>query len=99
MKKQKDEGKDTSSSHKPIEEGHIKQIYEDYFIPHWNNDPVCLQHKVCFNIANFLGKCRAEGLRELKKDSFEIKLNKDGREFMQLTKMKLRKNAKVMNTA
>ena len=56
LRKQKDEGKDTSKSHKPIEEGHMKQIYDDYFIPHWNNDPGCLQHKVYFDIAYFLRK-------------------------------------------
>ena len=41
-----------------------------------DNDPVCLQHKVYFGIAYFLGKRGAEDLRELKKDSFEIKVNR-----------------------
>ena len=60
----------------------MKQIYEDYFIPHWNNDPVCLQHKVYFDIAYFLGKRGAEGLRELNKDSFKLKFNHEGKKYM-----------------
>ena len=60
----------------------MKQIYKDYFIPYWDSDPVCLQHKVYFNIAFFLGTCGVEGLRQLRKDSFKIKENKDDREYM-----------------
>ena len=50
-----------------------EQIYKDYFSDHYNNDPRCLQHKVYFDIAYFLGKGGKEGLRELRKDSFEIR--------------------------
>ena len=48
--------KKMSSGHKPIEEGHLKQIYDDYFTPHWSNDPVCLQHKIYFDVSFFLRK-------------------------------------------
>ena len=45
----------------------------------------CLQHKVYFDIAFFLGKRGQEGLRQLKQDSFALKINKDDEEYLELT--------------
>ena len=59
-------------------------MYNDYFIPHFDNDPRCLQHKVYFDIAFFLGKRAKEGLRELKIDSFTLKTNAQGRDYLEL---------------
>ena len=95
LRKQKDEGHNTSKSHRPIEEGHMKQIYDDYFIPHWNKDPVCLQHKVYFDIVYFLGKRGVEGLRELKKEGFEIKLNHEDCEYLILKHNETTKRCQV----
>ena len=43
-----------------------------------------LQHKVYFEIAYFLGKRGKEGLRQLKKTSFSLKVNSEGREYFEL---------------
>ena len=50
-----------------------------------DNDPHCLQHKVYFDIAYFMGKCGKEGLRELKKSSFILKNTSRGCEYLELT--------------
>ena len=60
---------------------HTEQVYENYLSDHLDNDPKCLQHNVYFNTAYFMGKRGKEGLRELKKISFEIKINDNGREY------------------
>ena len=67
----------------PIQQEYLKQIFDNYFIPHFDNDPKCLQLKVYFNIAYYMGKRGAEGLRALRKDSFEIKTNSDGIEYLE----------------
>ena len=54
-------------------------MYNNYFIPHFDNDPKCLQLKVYFDIACYMGKHGAEELTALQKDSFEIKTNSEGR--------------------
>ena len=51
---------------------------------HYDNDPRCLQNNVYFDIAYFLSKHRKEGLRQLTKDSFEIKSNDNGKEYTEL---------------
>ena len=82
---QKEQGYDTSTSHKSISKAHLKQIYENYFIPHHdNNDPICLQHKVWFDIAFFLGKRGVEGYRAMKKDSSQIKKSHENQEYLEL---------------
>ena len=63
---------------------HVEQVYRDYFIPHYNNDPRVLQHKVYFDITYFLGKRGTKGLRELTKDSFIVKVTDNGHEYLEL---------------
>ena len=93
---QKEKGLDTSSSHKPISEVHLKQIFDNYFMPHWDNDPTCLMRKVYFAIAFFTGNRGVEGLRELTKTSFVIKVNAENREYMELSYNQATKNLEVM---
>ena len=81
---QKSKGLNVSSSHRLISAEHLVQIFNNYLIPHWHNDPKCLQLKVYFDITYYLGKHGVEGLRQMKKSNFEIKTNSDGREYMQL---------------
>ena len=81
----KEKGLDKRRHHPPLSRDHIDQIFTNYFIPHWNNDPRCLQHKVYFDIAFFLGKRGQEGLCQLKKQSFALKQNEQGREYLELT--------------
>ena len=85
LRDQKEKGLDKSRRRPPLSQTHVKQIYNNYFIPHYDNDPRCLQHKVYFDIAYFLGKIAKEGLRALTKDSFSIKTNDEGREYLELS--------------
>ena len=78
LREQKSKGLDRTRRHRPIHQGHLKQIFNNYFIPHFDNDPKCLQLKVYFDIAYYMGKRGAEGLRALQKDRFEIKTNSEG---------------------
>ena len=84
LRDQKEKGLYKSRRWPPLTQDHIEQIYENYFLPHFDNDPCCLQHKVYFEIAYFLGKCGKEGLRDLKKNSFSIKKTAQGREYLKL---------------
>ena len=85
MHEQKEKGLDKSRCHPPVTQEQLQQIYDNYFIPHYSNNPVCLQHKVYFDIAFFLGKRGQEDLRQLKKNSFALKINAHGREYLELT--------------
>ena len=82
---QKEKGLDTSKRHHPISRNHLIQIYENYFDDHFDNDPRCLQHKVYFDIASFMGKRGSEGLRQLREESFNILTNSEGKEYLTLT--------------
>ena len=72
-------------SHKPISQVHLKQIFDNYFIPHWDNDLTCLMLIVYFDIAFFTGNWGVKGLCELRKDSFVLKDNAENREYLELT--------------
>ena len=85
LRDQKEKGFDKSRHHPPLPREHLYQIYTNYFIPHYTNDPLCLQHKVYFDMAFFLGKRGQEGLRQLKKNSFALKVNESGSEYLELT--------------
>ena len=45
---------------------HIEEVYDKYFNDRFDNNPRCLQHKVYFDIAYFIGKHGKDGLQELK---------------------------------
>ena len=77
-------GKDMSKPHRSISQEHLFQIYEMYFDDHYDNDPRFLQHKIYFDIAYYMGKRGAEGLRTLHKDSFQILKNNEGHEYLEL---------------
>ena len=71
----------------------IEEIYKNYFTPHYDNNPVCLQHKVYFDIDFYLGKCGTEGLRVLTKSSFQIKTTQNGEEYLEMTYNEATKNS------
>ena len=95
LRQQKEKGYDKRRRHLPLSRHHLDQIHSNYFMPHWDNDLKCLQHKVYFDIAFFLGKRGQEGLRQLKKDSFALKMNENNQEYLELT-MKAQRNPRVM---
>ena len=84
LRDQKEKGYDRSRRHQPIAQADLDKIFTNYFMPHYDNDPRCLQHKVYFDIAFFLGKRGQEGLRQLQKNSFELKLTPEGKEYYEL---------------
>ena len=73
-------GLDRSRRH----QGDLDKIYTNYFLLHFDNDPHCLQLKVYFDIAFFLGKWGQEGMRQLKKDSFDLKVTSEGKGYLEL---------------
>lgn len=48
LRLQKKLGNHRATSRTPLARQHIKTIYDNYLIPHFDNDPKCLQHKVFF---------------------------------------------------
>ena len=68
----------------------------DYFVPHFDNNPQCLQHKIYFNITYFLGKRGKEGLRELQKDSFELCYTDQGRAYYTMKYNEVTKKVREM---
>ena len=58
------------------------------------NDPETLIHKIYLDISFYTGRYGREGLRKLRKDSFEIKTNAEGRKYMIMTQ---KEENKVMN--
>ena len=84
LRDQESKGYDKSRRKEPILQTDLDLIYTNYFIPHFDNDPVCLLHKVYFDIAFFLGKRGQEGLRKLTKDSFELKVTSEGKEYFEM---------------
>lgn len=81
---QKEQGLDKSSHRTPVSQEHMQQIYDNYFVPHWSNDPKCLQHKIFFDLVYFMGRRGKEKLRELKKEWFVFKKDGAGAEYVEL---------------
>lgn len=84
-RKIKQDGNDRSKRKPVLSKSEIMKIYRDYLEPYFDKNPVCLQHKVFFDIAYFNGRRGCEGLRELRKNSFEIKEFENGQQYIQLT--------------
>ena len=53
-RKLKEEGHDKTKRKPVLSPRDLDKIYSDYFLPHFEKDPVCLQHKVYLYIAYFL---------------------------------------------
>ena len=80
----KKEGHSTVSPKRPLSTKEVAKIYENYFDPKFENDPVVLQHKLFFELVFFLGRRGLEGLQDMKKEDFAFYETDDGREYMQL---------------
>ena len=90
MKKLKSEGKDTSKHHDSIDEGDIRKMYATNVLS--NDTPDHLLNKVFFEILLHFGRRGSEGLRDLKKKTFEITEDADGNEYVQLCFNEKQKN-------
>ena len=86
LRKNKKEGLDVSQSRPSIEKEDLEKLYEHYLIPGLSEGNVeILQHKVFFDLLYFNGRQGKEGLRELNKDSFQVKTSSDGKEYLVVT--------------
>lgn len=81
---QKQLGLDVTRHKPPLPKDHMEKAFANYFEPHWDNDPKCLQLKVYFDLAYYMERRAKQGLRELQKDSFAIGKTPDGREYIEL---------------
>ena len=82
----KKDGKDKSEPRSDIEQSDLQKLFDEYFIPGLaNGNTEILLHKVFFDIMFYTGRRGKEGLRNLQKDSFEIKKSADGREYLEIT--------------
>lgn len=84
LREQKALGLDNTRHKPPLPKAHIEQAFTNYFEPHWNNDPKCLQLKVYFDLGYYMGRRAKEKLRELKKEHFRIEKTAEGREYIEL---------------
>ena len=80
----KEDGQDKRKRRQPISQKHLMQISNVYFSAYEQKGPKCLQHKVFMDLGYLLGRRGCEGLRTLTKDSFEIKKDLNGTEYLQL---------------
>lgn len=67
LRMQKEQGLHKTTERVPLSRAEIQTMYENYIIPHFDNDPKCLQHKVWFDLVYYMGRHGKEKLCELKK--------------------------------
>ena len=82
----KEKGLDISQPWEAIEKEDLEKLFNVYFLEgiHHNNTEVLL-HKVFFDILYYTGRRGKEGLRNLTKQSFQLKKASDGVEYIQMT--------------
>lgn len=56
LRLQKKLGNHHATSRTPLARNHIQKIYDTYLIPHFDNDPRCLMHKVFMDLCYFMGR-------------------------------------------
>ncbi len=67
---------------KSMEPEEIDQCYDQYLVPNMYSSPQALQHKVFFDIQYYMARRGREGLREFTKDSFVVKKDHLGKEYV-----------------
>lgn len=85
LRDNKEKGFDVSRTKSAIAPADMKKLYKDYFLPGVAaQDPLVLQQKVFFDLVYFTSQCGKEGLRELKKEHFELKKTAEGVEYFEI---------------
>ena len=85
LRKNKKEGLDVSKPRSDIDPEDLEKIYVEYFIPGLERgDTEVLMHKVFFDIMLHTGRRAKEGLRQLNKNSFDIKTSPDGLKYIEI---------------
>ena len=86
LRRAKNEGKDTSAPRTDIAPEDLEKLYDEYFTPGLTDgNTEILVHKVFFDIMFHTGRRAKEGLRNLQKDSFQVKTSPDGKEYIEIT--------------
>lgn len=76
VKTMKRQGQDKSKHHEPIAEADLVKLRKSTAIGY--GSPIALQRKVYFDISYHFGRRGREGLRQLSKESYEVKADPNG---------------------
>ena len=90
LKRSKRGGKDVSVGHPEISEEDLITLFESDVLT--TKDPTALQRLIFFQVQYLFCRRGREGLRQLKKDSFAIRVDASGREFISPTANEHEKN-------
>ena len=91
----RERGLDVTQHKEALTAGDVKRAYSSGTLG--NDDPVSLQLKVYFEIALHCARRGCEGLRELGKDSFVVKVDENDREYVTIRYHELEKNHQGLN--
>ena len=84
------EGHDTTTHKVPIQEGDIRKMYDSKVL--CNDSPKALQYKVFFEMCLHFVRRGKEGLRELRKNSFALRIDDKGFKYVTVTYNEKSKN-------
>ena len=85
LRDNKEKGLDVSKPRTSIEKEDMEKLFNEYFaFGMKNNNTEILLHKVFFDVVYYTGRRAKEGLRELNKSSFDIKIGADKKEYIQI---------------
>ena len=86
MRDNKEKGLDVSKPRQSIDQEDLQKLFNNYFKKAVETkNTKLLMHKVFFDIVYYTGRRAKEGLRELSKNSFDIKTGSDGLEYVEIT--------------
>ena len=86
MRDNKEKGHDVSQPRSSVDEEDMHKLFNTYFKEGLKRkDTQVLVYKVFFDIVYYTGRRAKEGLRELAKNSFDIKIGSDGLEYVEIT--------------
>ena len=85
LRRNKKQGLDISKPRSDIDPEDLEKLYVEYFIPGLERgDTEVLMHKVFFDIMFHTGRRAKEGLRQLDKNSFDLKVSGDGLRYIEI---------------
>ena len=86
MRENKEKGLDVSKARDSIDQEDMKKLFEEYFTEGVKSkDTYILLQKVFFDIIYYTSRRLKEGLRQLNKKSFDVKVGSDGLEYIEIS--------------
>ena len=86
LRDNKEKGLDTSKLRPAIEKEDVEKLFNNYFkVGLAARNTQVLLHKMFFDIVYYTGRRGKEGLRNLLKSSFQLKVGPDGVEYLEMT--------------